>query len=714
MPKLTKSARSLVPLGSGASDSRSYTTSTISTFKVPMTESDKTGLDYADPIEFTTRTDTYSGGGTDLRTAAIPFTGSSADGDINPEDTALQVDAPSTATGKNLTLEHVVQASNAYYVAYLHTGDGSVTIGTDTYANPNTYNGGATTYSTQIIIARYSLSHAFQYSYRIAGLGSLTRSDIQSNIRLAFYAGSTNSLYVAGQMQGLLNFGSSHQITSNVGSKAITDTIGFVAKYDEDVSRNLTCDWVTSVYDSVSDANDLSSAETITYAGVEPVLDAVGNVYVPFRLTCTTTTAGGTDTFTRSTNVVSDSSGVVNTTVVTTGTENDSASGTLVIDQLVKLAGASGVEDATFATAVRLDTAFTTSTVGTVGIRDLCFINEDTSYIGILYYDTIATDGIYYRPAATSNGTLGSAVTLAAYVDGRVSYDAQNDNLVFALSDAAAGSGTVVRVFADTHTDGVLAAAFGSGNELTGTTGGIVSGALAGVTIRGLETDESDSTAGVYVAFDYYLSSGTIYAQTGADADVTTIQIPTTSGSSETNSVVLAATTTYAADNWTPVDIFHLDQSSSTSVGTNTIRGSISKVSDNQILLGIGFTSTAAYTNQSGTTTSLAGNTGASVTLSRGSSNAVIVLNLSTTETTSRHIAFYGGSGGTDTAIVIPAAAGHLLDVSSGATRFTPGNNYYLSASTGAWTTTETSNYLVGFAISDTEILLSGVPQTSA
>lgn len=669
----------------GAPASRSFVApSSSDTFVFPV---DSTGLAKNAAVEYSTRV------GSNGRVVVIPYSGSSSSNAVSLGSSALQVNAPETAAANNLTVEAMAKGVNAYYVAFLHSG-ASVTFGSKTYVNPNT-NVDSTTApterSTQVIVVRYSLTHAVQDSFALTGVAHADRRDVQTQIRIAHYAGVPNAVYVTGRFKGLLSDNSGNIVTSAVNGQANTAQALFCVRVEQNPSSSaLAVDWMNTMATSQTGDGNTSAVN----ANGDVVVDDMGNAFVAALFSLTRADDG-----VLSATSVSSSSGATFTQAIS-GTLTASAE----ILHVFKLLAPSGVADQTHSGNVA-----GTPTTSSETFRDLLMCNQAANVLALVRGG--ASNALTVETFDVSNGASTDSTTLAGDSDNAVAaFDATNNWVYVAYKDAGANNFSVSQFkltsASDLGTEVVLCNASNFG----------LSTAVQELSLAGLEVAPSGSSTNVYLSFDYALTSSTVYMRTGnTTATNSTLVLPITGGAAAYNSAVLSAVTdntvaTTDDNSWNPQSLAHFDQPNAAAVGNNRLRGAVA-ISSTQLALGLGFHSDMAYTDGSGTVRTLNGNTGTSISLSRGSSNAVVLVNMSASENENRALGLFDSyNSGNTTCNVRPFTAGKLLSFSGTSTTLSAGSNYYLAAATGAWTTTDSGNLLVGVAVSSSELLITNNP----
>lgn len=717
-------------------------------------------------VEFTTSTDSTQAGLS--RTVAVPYAGSTQSPGATASATAYQrqFNAAEVAAAHNLVVSDIAAADSAYYVAYIHTGT-TVTLHGTTFTNPNVAvdsEASPTERSTQIIIVRYDLSHNFQYLYKrsytvsgttyYTGISGSSVADatgarhVVSACNLSYHSGSPNALYMVGTFKGLLNFGNGIGVTSARGvvtgfaaGYTISSTIPFAAKFLEDGDRNLTCDWATALWQTVTASSCTAThvATDITYAAsYRCSLDSAGNLYFPLTLSCA---ASGIDAdndsithalYGASSDGITQSANAV--VYVSDGAESDA---TLSAPVAVKLASSNGALDATF-TAAPADTNYpfyTTAAAGAASVfsatahAGVVTAGEDTEYY-VQTYRTGTTYTVLMRNLASgaiielAGGTTYTRTVSSQGAQSTIYYDLTNHVVWVALASAVDNNNTVLGVYTFTLTPATPLLAAG---QIRTHSSGLIQTNPQYVSLRRIFSNGLSATPTVSVLLDYsHTSALTVYNGAGTASSYT---LPAVSAANtEYNSAIITGSVVVGtgAANLVATSALHFDQSNTATVGSNRVRGA-AMIDSNNIIVGLGYFSDLSYTNNiGGTTTVTAGNTGSSISLTRGSSNFIGKVNLMTTESENRVLALLDSvstwtSGGVTKydALITPIIPGKVwsMDVpASGASynsaTYTPGNNYYISTVNGSLITSVSSNILLGFAIGTREILLSNPDQS--
>lgn len=663
----------------GAAKTRSFVVpSSNDTYVHPV---DSQGLSKNTAIEFSTRV------GDNGRVVVVPYSGSASANSVAIGSSSLQVDAPEVAAANNLKVESMATGVNAYYVAYLHSG-ASVTFGAKTYVNPNVNVDSAsapTERSSQIIVVRYSLTHAVQDSFALTGVASASRRDVQSQVRLAHYSGVPNSVYVTGRFKGLLTDGAGDMVTSAANGATNTDYALFCVRVEQNSSSGaLSVDWMNTVG---ATATGSGSTAAVT-ANDAVVVDDMGNAFVAFTAAYTHAANG-----VLSVTSLSSSSGATFTQAVS-GTLSANAA----FVHVFKLLGASGVVDQTHSGNVA-----GTATSGNETFDALVMCNESTNVLGLLSHTSANVMSL--EVFDVSNGASTSVKAVGADSnDGVMAYDVSNNRFMVAHKVAAANNFSVSSfpLSGTTLSDEVLIAG----------AGGSLSSAVQALQLGSVSVSAVGTSTNVYVSFDYALTSSTVYLINGSAAN-TSLTLPTTGAAAAYNSAVLAGVTTGSAANWTPQSLAHFDQSNASTVGNNRVRAA-TDISGNRLALALGFNSDLRYTDGSGTARTLNGNTGTSVSLDRGSSNCVVMINMSASESENRPLGVFDSyNSGNLTCNVRLFTPGKVLSYAGTSTTLSAGNNYYLDALSGALTTTATSNLLIGFAVSSSELMITNYPKVA-
>jgi len=756
------------PVSAGTDKAYVPVASSTSTYRVPFNPSGTavTSLTQGTVCEFLTTTDTTIGGSVQTAVAA-PYRGTtSTPGAVATSQYARTAAASETAAANNLLLTGLVaRPDGKYYAAYVHSG-ASVSIGGVTVVNPNTavdVEAAPGERSSQIVLVRYNSDHTVDYvftrlsggvRYGIAGNGvgaPVGRIDRQTEVQLAYFAGTPNKVYLVGNFKGFLNFGNSKSISSEAGAATydIEEIIPFAAAFDEDESGVLTCDWAATVSEvSTASAGTLTSYAPV-YSGASGCdVDAIGNLYfmVSTRLTITVGAAINLNQTIYVDPVGGGSSASVSASQLGLVDADTGAYDTTQVYTL-KLQGDSGTLNTSFSGARKGVFAANGASTTNSGVTQVqtplaikCVNAEAFTGVATLYHsariiagspDVVSADTtVFYFVNSTSGTAISGGDGVSPFTGmGRTAYSGQLcvDLTNRLINGVVCVGGTNMRIFAYQYvaSSGAVTAAGSAGASGAASVNLLGSSGTQNLRIRGLTTNSVSGTPTLTIAADF-ASAQVAIIQKGTQVDALTdsaYTFPTTSGTSEQNSVLISATAppaTGTSDDYffAPVSVIAFDQSSAAVVGNNEVRG-VCVSGGNRLVVGLGYFSELSYVNQVGATVTLpalvSSSTFPSTSLTRASTNALVGVLLSTTEGEDRLfllldslVAGTGASAGKYDANVVPLLPGQIFRFST--SRLTPGQNYYISVADGSLTITKGSNKHIGFAVTATDLLIAGGP----